>query len=263
MTNSALWRLLIIEDERPARESIKKLLQKADVPFEIIGEAENGQEGLHMIRSLRPDVVLSDIHMPQMDGVKLLQTVREEGLDCRFIMLTAISEFEYARQALEYGASGYLLKLSLDPQGIRQTMQKAASELEKLERLRKADKWFPEQDRQAPMDHPEMNRIIRYIDEHYAEEITLKGMADLIRMDASYVSDLFKKKTGVTLTHYIQDRRIRAARMLLAETDGTVSEIGRQAGFENDNYFIKIFKRFCGMTPNEFRKQEAKEESGL
>ena len=89
-----------------------------------------------------------------------------------------------------------------------------------MEKLSKVDKWFPDKDRTEPTDHPEMNRIIGYIEEHYAEEITLKGLAEFIRMDASYVSDLFKKKTGTTLTHYIQKRRVRAAKMLLAETDG-------------------------------------------
>jgi len=234
-----MWRLLIVEDELPARASLRKLLGKAELPFD---------------REEEPDVVVSDIVMPVMDGVKLLKTAREEGFDCRFVMLTAMSEFEYARQAIEQGASGYLLKLSLDVDGLKTTLGKVVRELEQREKLRKVDKWFPEEGRAEPTDHPEMNRIIAYVGRHYAEEITLKGMAEYIRMDASYVSDLFKKKTGSTLTHYVQNRRIQAAKMLLAETELTVSEIGRRVGFENDNYFIKIFKRWCGATPNEYRR---------
>lgn len=249
-----MWRTLIVEDEGPARTSIRKLFAKAGVPFEIVGEAENGEEGLKLIRELRPDVVVTDIDMPVMDGVKLLQAARDEGFECRFVMLTAISEFEYARQAVEHGASGYLLKLSLDPQGIKQAMGKVAVELERMEKLKKADKWFPDKPKDEPTDHPEMNRIIAYIEAHYAEDVTLKSLSELISMDASYVSDLFKKKTGSTLTHYVQNRRVQAARMLLEETDRTVSDIGRQVGFENDNYFIKIFKRWCGVTPSEYRK---------
>lgn len=251
-----MWRTLIVEDEQPARASMRKLFQKASIPFEIVGEAGDGQEALEMIRVLRPDVVISDIDMPVMDGVHLLKSAREEGFDCRFVMLTAMSEFEYARQALEHGASGYLLKLSLDLKGLRHVMDKVAHELEQQEKLRKVGKWFPDKSRAEPTDHPEMNRIIGYIEEHYSEEITLKGLAELIRMDSSYVSDLFKKKTGSTLTHYIQNRRIQAAKMLLAETDRTVSDIGHQVGFENDNYFIKIFKRWCELTPNEYRKNQ-------
>ncbi len=250
-----MWRTLIVEDEGPARASIRKLFGKAGIPFEIVGEAGNGEEGMKLIRELRPDVVVSDIDMPVMDGVKLLQLARSEGYECRFVMLTAISEFEYARQAVEHGASGYLLKLSLDLQGIKQAMGKVEVELEKMEKLRKADKWFPDRAKDEPTDHPEMNRIIAYIETNYAEDVTLKTLSEFIRMDASYVSDLFKKKTGSTLTHYIQNRRVQAARMLLEETDLTVSEIGRKVGFENDNYFIKIFKRWCGLTPSEYRKQ--------
>ncbi|MFD0674840.1 response regulator [Cohnella sp. GCM10027633] len=250
-----MWRMLIVDDEGPARASMRKLFGKAGIPFEIVGEADNGEEGLKLIRELRPDVVVSDIDMPVMDGVKLLQSARAEGFECRFVMLTAISEFEYARQAVEHGASGYLLKLSLDLQGIKQAMDKVAIELEKQAKLRKADKWFPDKAKDEPTDHPEMNRIIAHIEANYAEEVTLKSLSELIRMDASYVSDLFKKKTGSTLTHFIQNRRIQAARMLLEETDLTVSDIGRKVGFENDNYFIKIFKRWCDVTPSEYRKQ--------
>ncbi|OXS59192.1 DNA-binding response regulator [Cohnella sp. CIP 111063] len=253
-----MWRTLIVEDEQPARASIRKLFAKAGLPMEIVGEAGDGKEALELIRELRPDVVMTDIIMPVMDGVKLLKAAREEGFDCRFVMLTAMSEFEYARQALEHGASGYLLKLSLDVRELKQAMDKVVRELEQREKLRKVDKWFPGTGQTGPTDHPELNRIIAYIEERYAEEITLKGLAEFIRMDASYVSDLFKKKTGSTLTHYVQNRRIQAAKMLLAETDRTVSEIGRQVGFENDNYFIKIFKRWCGTTPSEFRKQHPK-----
>lgn len=250
-----MWRTLIVEDEQHARASLRKLMQKAAIPFEIVGEAADGNEGLGLIRELKPDVVISDIVMPVMDGVKLLKAAREEGYECRFVMLTCMSEFEYARQSLEYGASGYLLKLSMDVNGLRQAMEKVSHELEQRERLRKVDKWFPDKRQAEPTDHPEMNRIISYIEEHYAEEITLKGLAELIRMDASYVSDLFKKKTGSTLTSYIQNRRIQAAKMLLTETGRTVSDIGRQVGFENDNYFIKIFKRWCEITPSEYRKR--------
>lgn len=98
-----MWRTLIVDDEQPAVKSIRKLFLKAEIPFEIIGEAENGEVGLQMIRELQPDVVVTDINMPVMDGVKLLQIAREEGFDCRFVMLTALSEFEYARQALVLG----------------------------------------------------------------------------------------------------------------------------------------------------------------
>lgn len=253
-----MWRTLIVDDEQHARASLTKLIAKAAIPFEIIGVVNNGQIGLDAIRELQPDVVISDIDMPVMDGIKLLKSARDEGYDCRFVMLTCMNEFEYARQALEFGASGYLLKLSMDVDGLKQAMDKVSRELEQREQLRKAQRWFPKKNMDEPTDHPEMNKIVRYIEENYAEEITLKHVAELISMDASYVSDLFKKKTSQTLIHYVQNRRIQAAKMLLSETNQPVGEIARQVGFENDNYFIKIFKRWCGVTPSEFRKEESK-----
>jgi len=253
-----MWTVLIVDDEQHARASLSKLMSRANLPFEIIAAANDGEEALQAIRELQPDVVISDIDMPLMDGVELLKSVRKEGLDCRFVMLTCMNEFEYARQSLEFGASSYLLKLSMDVSGLKQALEKVALELEQREQLRKAAKWFPKKNGAEPTDHPEMNKIIRHIEEHYSEEITLKRVAELISMDASYVSDLFKKKTSQTFIHYVQNRRIEAAKMLLVETTQSVGEIARQVGFENDNYFIKIFKRWCGMTPSEYRKEQYK-----
>jgi YesN/AraC family two-component response regulator len=250
-----MWRTLIVDDEQHARASVIKLLAKSKLPFEIVGTAGDGQAGMEAVRELQPDVVITDIDMPVMDGVNLLKSAREEGYEARFVMLTCMNEFEYARKSLEFGASGYLLKLSMDVEELKQALGKVSRELEQLEQLRKADRWFPKKNEDELTDHPEMNKIIRHIEEHYAEEITLKRVAELITMDASYVSDLFKKKTGQTLTHYVQNRRIQAARMLLTETTQSVGDIARLVGFENDNYFIKIFKRWCGVTPSEYRKE--------
>lgn len=96
--------------------------------FTVAGEAGNGSEALEMIRRDPPDLVLADIVMPEMDGVELLRRTREEGYRSRFIMLTCIGEFEYVRQAMEYGASNYILKLSMSVNSLRDTLRKMSAE---------------------------------------------------------------------------------------------------------------------------------------
>ncbi|MCL6457193.1 MAG: response regulator [Gorillibacterium sp.] len=255
--------VLLVEDEEQARGYVRKVLDKLDIGFRVVGEAANGAEALEMISSLQPDLVIADIVMPIMDGIELLKQARSEGFDGRFLMLTCMSDFEYARQSLEYGASGYLLKLSMEPKSLQDTLSRIEIELAGRDRLRRLDKVWSTLPQNKPeqglTDHPDINKVVLHMREHYAEEFSLKRMSILACMEASYLSDLFKKKTGSTLTHYHQLLRVEAAAILLRGTSLTVTEIGEQVGFAGDSYFIKIFKRWSGFTPSDYRRQSPSE----
>ena len=103
-------RVLIVEDEIRIREGIEKLLGRTGRSFEIVGEAENGKAGLMLLQELKPDIVITDIKMPVMDGLEMLSAMVQEGIPARAIVLSAYSEFEYARRAMRLGVTEYLLK---------------------------------------------------------------------------------------------------------------------------------------------------------
>ncbi len=103
-------KFLIVEDEIRIREGIRRLLPKLDPENEIAGEAENGERGLALIQKLRPDVIITDVRMPVMDGLAMLEAAYREGCAAKAIVLSAYSEFEYARSALRLGVTEYLLK---------------------------------------------------------------------------------------------------------------------------------------------------------
>ncbi|TYP79131.1 response regulator [Paenibacillus methanolicus] len=257
-----MWTSLIVEDEKEAKEYVKLLLRKADAGFRADWEAADGEEALALIVRHQPDLVISDIMMPKMDGVELLKRAREDGYEGRFVMLTCMNEFEYARQALEHGATSYLLKLSMDLAGFKQMLGKVDAELRKLGRIRQLEtylKAIPSQPDEET-DHPEINKVIRYVKDRFNEPMTLSALAAYVNMDASYLSDLFKRKTSVTLTHYVARLRVDAAKFYLTHTDDPVHVIGERVGFQNDNYFIKIFKRTTGGTPAQYRKSTGRSD---
>lgn len=103
-------RILLVEDEIRIREGIIKLVNKLNKDFKIIGEADNGLEGLELITKLRPDLIISDIKMPQMDGIEMLQELANKGIKHKVILLSAYSEFAYAQKAIKLGVNEYLLK---------------------------------------------------------------------------------------------------------------------------------------------------------
>lgn len=103
-------RIVIVEDEKPIRDGMGKILEKINPDYRLVGSARNGKEGLKLIKETRPDLVIMDIHMPEMDGLTMLKKIRSANIDCKAIVLSAYSDFNYAKQAIELGIENYLLK---------------------------------------------------------------------------------------------------------------------------------------------------------
>lgn len=103
-------KIVVVEDEIRIREGICNLIQKMFQEHEIVGEAENGEEGLNLILATKPDLVIMDIMMPVMDGLEMLTKLYQQKMKTKFIALSAYSEFAYAQKAMKLGVSEYLLK---------------------------------------------------------------------------------------------------------------------------------------------------------
>ncbi len=486
-----MWKVLLVEDEELVRGFLRANIPWHEHHFEVVGEAADGQEAITIIRELQPDLVIADIIMPMMDGLELLRQSKEEGYAGLFLMLTGVNDFEHAREALEYGAWNYLLKLSLTTDSLIAILNKAKLELEDRSRKRMKSQhlqyhqvmkqiWelaqsdsepesdagrFPQEDlpwlrrylyivlafpeqgaahafadsfiqqgrtivyryllhglehhivwtdepqwqpasfgferprpyamgrieswpevyrcwtkaytelhrhwyagegidvrtedfgildgspaiayaternlvhlfeehkadafsealdrawsemarrrtslhrvketavrlcrlfqpqtnggqghlhaishsinhwalrdrlkqtflrwiqeclaqKGARTDHPQINQIIQYVHDHYEEPITLESAAKYVAMDKFYVSGLFKKKTGDSFVQYLQKLRVEKAKKLLWETNDSLSAIATRVGYAEDNYLNKIFKRWAGMTPSDYRKSK-------
>ena len=103
-------RIVIVEDEAAIREGMVKLLHQINPQYEVVGKANDGQSGYELIRSVRPDLIIVDIRMPDMNGLAMIRKLQEEQIRCKVLVISAYSEFEYAREAIELGIINYLLK---------------------------------------------------------------------------------------------------------------------------------------------------------
>ena len=124
-----MYKLLIVDDEKQAREGIKRLLSWEDYGIIICGEATNGQEALKIMEEQNPDILLLDIQMPVMSGLELAKRIHDSNLDCKFIVLSGYDDFELVRKAMKYGAVDYLLKPSGKEEIIR-TIEELIDSLE-------------------------------------------------------------------------------------------------------------------------------------
>ncbi|ULO09902.1 response regulator transcription factor [Paenibacillus sp. 19GGS1-52] len=105
-----MWKIAIIDDERQVLQGMKRAIPWDELDAEWVGEALNGVDGLDIIRATEPDIVITDIYMPAMNGLDMMEQLRKEGFNGKIIILSGYSDFEHARQALRYNVSDYVSK---------------------------------------------------------------------------------------------------------------------------------------------------------
>jgi len=133
---------LIVEDESLIKRSLVKLVSDSSLEFNVVGEASDGSEGLELCKSLMPQVVITDIKMPLLNGLDFIKNVRNLGLQCEFVILSGYGDFVYAQEAIRYGVLDYLLK-PIKPEQLYMTLRKVKNKLyERQVDWRKYDQWL-------------------------------------------------------------------------------------------------------------------------
>lgn len=105
-----MYKILIVDDEQFIREGLKKIIDWDEHGIEIVGEASNGKEALEAINELKPELLLTDIQMPVMNGLNLIKAVRENCLKTKIIIISGYDDFQYVKEALKYGVENYIIK---------------------------------------------------------------------------------------------------------------------------------------------------------
>ncbi len=258
-------RVLLIDDEETIRKGTRYLLQQLDMAVEVVGEAEDGEEGINKIKLLKPDVAFIDIRMPVMTGLELMKKVHEQQLSSisKYVMLTAYSDFEYAQTALRYGAHDYLLK-PLSTVALQDLLQRLfpgkdegpalPSDIGKL----RTDAYIHEH----RIKHELVIQMLHYVGANYMKDWQLTELAEFLHVNPVYASNLFKKVTSVTFISYVQQFRIQIAKELLQSQDYKIHEVAYLVGFNNVTYFGRVFKTCTGITPAEYMKKLHKRNQG-
>ncbi len=231
--------VVIIEDEDLIRQELLIAVDWESIDCRVIGDASDGISGESLIRALHPDVVLSDIRLPGQSGLQMIERAAPRSA----IILTGYGEFELAQQAIRLGVYDYLMK--------------PADHEDLLAAVRKLCRKLDEQAGPAPQEPSVQQHTVRqamdYIDGHYHEDISIYQVASHLQLSESHLSHQFKEFSGYTVLEYLQNRRIREAMKLLRETTLQVSEIYRRCGFLSGSYFSRLFKRYTGVTPRDYR----------
>lgn len=233
--------IVIVEDEFRIRQGLANLINKVDMGCRVIGEAENGYEGLKMLRDMEPDIVITDIQMPKFDGLQMIEKAKEMGVECTFVILSGYADFEYARQGIRLGVKEYLLKPA--------TISDVKTLLLKLTE----DTQAKESEEEGREDYSVVIReMLHTMEESYGMRIGLDTFAEKFRMTPEYLSNLFAKETGMTFSNYLKKIRIEKAKELILNTDMKIYEVACSVGYPDQKYFSKVFKEYTGVSAKQF-----------
>lgn len=236
-------RVLLVDDEIMIREGFKRLFDWEYHGCEVVGEAADGMEAIAQIDSLQPDIVIMDINIPIMNGLKVIQMARIKHPDMAFVIVSGYDDFSYCREALRLQITDYILKpVNYEEFGSCIDNLKISM----FERCKAAE---TEQSEQRTI-----HSITRYLHEHIDEDISLSLLAEEFHLSAQYISQLFKSEIGVNFLAYLTNIRMERAKHLLLSTALSVGEISEQCGYGDYRVFTKVFKKSEGITPSQYRR---------
>lgn len=246
-----MWKVIAADDEAYMREALEKLISWEKMGCTLLAVCRNGKELTERMEDARPDIVVTDIRMPLMDGLEVCRYVYETCPEVPVIILSAYADFAYAKRAIHYNACEYVLKISVLEE-LPGAVEKAIGRLEK----QRAEVFFPGKEEK---DTDSLyHQMVRYIEENYQSKITLDDIAEKLHANRSYLSRLYKSRSGINLFDDILQRRIEKAKEYMDSTDWKIYEVSEAVGFDDTGYFSRVFKKYSGMSPKDYKNGREK-----
>ena len=256
--------IVVVEDEKVLRNGLVLTTPWLEFGCKIIGEAENGLAGRDLIAKVKPDIVITDVIMPGMNGIEMIKSLT--GItETEYIILSGYADFEFAQTAIELGVKRYLVKPTEESK-LKETILDLVKKVEeKKKNLHQRDVFkqnldhdlfFQEYISGHNSDYREkyLEEALRLIADHYSENLTAGDVAEYLEMSESSFIKMFKNKTGYTFLKYLTLYRIKNSIKLLMDKSLRVCEVANMVGYTDCRYFGEVFKKYLGMTPLEYRR---------
>ena len=237
--------VLLVDDEIMIREGFKRLFDWEAHDCEVVGEAGDGMEALTRIDTLRPDIVIMDINIPIMNGLKVIQLSRIKHPNTAFVIVSGYDDFSYCREALRLQITDYILKPV--------NYEEFGSCIDNL-KISLFERRISSAAEPEKQEERTITGITRYLQEHLAEEISRSVLAEQFHLNPQYISQLFKSEIGVNFLAYLTNIRMEKAKKLLLTTSLSIAEVAEQSGYGDYRVFTKVFKKSEGVTPSQYRR---------
>ena len=243
-----MYKVMIIDDEPWVLARLRGICDWEEHGFRLVSEEADPADAWQSILKQNPDVVFTDINMPGTSGLDILEKARALGIDAEFVIISGYDEFSFAQRAIAGGVFHYLLK-PVEAADFKNVLVKLKKKLDKKakESGAYAEKVMPVTDSQC------LNSMLQYIGENYTQPIGLAELSREFFVSQTYICDLFNKYMDTTFVKYLNTLRLEQAKKLLEKTQSPVSLVALETGFKDYSYFSKMFRKYYGLSPSEYR----------
>lgn len=239
-----MYKVFLVDDEELMLKELEETVSWLDYGFTVVGKETDPARAIDAVRELRPHVVISDLKMPHLDGHEFMKTVREEGLEPEFVMLSAYGTFEDARTFFTREGFDYILK-PLNP-------DEMALVLERLSR--RLSQKYPVQTEEHEYNQG-FASLIDYVSTHFTEKFSLDSLGRQFGLSPNYICALFSKYYNTSFSSYTTKLRMEHAKTLIANTAESLKNIAEKCGYSDYFYFNKVFKNYFELSPTQYREQ--------
>ena len=234
-----MYKVLIVDDEDRIRKGLERIIDWKSFGFSVCVAAENVRMGIAKAREILPDLVIADLRMPGINGIQMIRQLRKEGLQCQFMILSGVADFQYAKEAIDLKVATYLLK-PIDEAVLAQ----------KIAQL------FPLSETENVLDTTAsdvIKEILNYVEHNYSQSIKLNAIAESYHYSTPYLGRVFKRATGETFHTYLEKVRMERAKEFLNKGH-KVYVVAKMVGYSHVDYFADKFKAYTGVSPNDYKK---------
>ena len=246
--------MLIVDDNEELRSFLKDSLKD----FYEISEAANGAEGLEKSREVQPDLIISDVMMPDMNGLEFCKRVKEdiEISHIPFLMLTAKNSLDSEIEGIESGADFYFSK-PVSIQLLQFTIRNIFTQKQKLIDHYNKDRHAEVKELvHTTKDKQFMDKLLQIIDSQLINpELDIEMLCTEIGMSRTSLYQKIKSITGQPIGEFVRSIRLRKAIELMTHEDISISEVMFRVGIQSQSYFTKAFKKEFGKTPSQFLQE--------
>ncbi len=257
-----MYKVVIVDDEPIIVEGLSKSIEWQRWDCTVSAVAYNGEEGLQTVRENEPDILISDIRMPNMDGLAMIAALKSQFPDMQITILTGFRDFDYAQQAIRLGVNRFLLK----PSKMEEIEEAVTCMTDHLKQLKKRGGSKPEKEVKVSDEEEDeiiesaagsfvVNNALQYIEENYRSKLKLADVAEQVYVSQWHLSKLLNRYTGQSFSDILNNTRIEQAKKLLADPSLRIGDIADMVGFLDMAHFSRVFKKQTGISANEYRNK--------
>lgn len=255
-----MYKVAIIEDETIIRKGLVHNISWKEFNCVVVAEADNGEDGLDIIKRIKPNIVLVDINIPIINGLEMLEKTKHLN-DLSIIIISGSNDFENAKKAIQLGAIRYLGK-PINKEELKEAILLAINKQKNKKILKTSKSNLNEFLANNNIDFSEMeintnNQIVsdmlNYIHENFNKPIIMRDLVEELNYSETFLNRNFKQETGLTFNRYLVTYRInQSVAMLLDNPQQSIKEISDKCGFSDYKYFHTVFKKEVGTGPKQF-----------